>query len=180
MINNNIYIQTLEGIDRQINWTELNQLKKDILWVFSENTKQLNSSYVPKYSFTGKYWEYLSLDGDQWFYEEDRNFYKQGVLIIILCMTIAYIDTIGGNQKIFGETKLNTIIEHVHKFSGLNSDQQRLKEIVELGLDIANSMTETDLINTDEYQHNNLDKFYNETSWVDITFIKPYFQSLAR
>lgn len=175
-----IYIKTLDGQERKIEWEELNQLKKDILWIFDENTNQLNSSFVPDYSFQSKYWEYLTLDGDKWFYEKDRNFYKQGVLIIILCMTIEYIDTVGGNQKVFGQTQLNTIIQYVHNFQQINTNQERLKKIVTLGLDIANSMTESDLINSNSYQHKELDTFYNQTSWVDDNFIKSYFQTLAK
>ena len=175
-----IFIKTLDGQDREIEWVELNQLKKDILWIFVENTTQLNSSFVPAYSFQSNYWEYITLDGDEWFYEEDKNFYKQGALIIILCITIEYIDTVGGEQDTFGQTQLNTISQYVHNFKSENTDQERLKNIVVLGLDIANSMTENDLKNSGDYQHKDLDTFYSQTSWVDITFIKSYFQTLTK
>ena len=176
----NIFIQTLDGQVREVQFAELNQLKKDILWIFDENTTQLNSPFVPEYSFLSDYWEYLTLNGNEWFYETDRNFYKQGVLIIILCMTIEYIDTEDGNQRVFGKTKLNTVIQYVQNFQPTNTDQDKLKKIVALGLDIANSMTENDLINSDGYQHQHLDSFYSQLSWVDITFIKSYFQSLTK
>jgi hypothetical protein len=39
----NMYIQPLEGSKREIDWPELNQPKKDILWIFAEKAK----SYIP-------------------------------------------------------------------------------------------------------------------------------------
>lgn len=66
--------------------------RKDILWIFDENTGQLNASFVPDYSFSNNYWEYLTLDNDELLPQADMDFYKQGVSIIILCMTVEYID----------------------------------------------------------------------------------------
>jgi len=175
-----IYITRSDGIKRQIEYAELNQLKKDILWIFDENINQIYCSFVPDYSFQSNYWEYLTLDGDKWFHEKDRNFYKQGVLIIILCMTIEYIDTASGNQKHFGQTELGTVIKYIQNFLPTSTEQERLKEIVLLGLSIANSMSETDLINSDGYQHKDLASFYSQTGWVDNTFIKSYFQNMAK
>jgi hypothetical protein len=179
MTNPNIYIQNLDGVGRQVNWTELNHLKKDILWVFAENTNQLNAAFIPDHSFDKNYWEYLTMDGDKWFYEEDRNFYWEGVLIIILCMTITYIDTASGNQKIFGNTGLKIVLQYVDNFQPTSLDQKKLKDIVKLGLEIAICMTPKDLMNTDEYKHSSLTEFYGQVNWVDITFIKSYFKSLT-
>jgi hypothetical protein len=177
MTEGTIFIRTIEGQERVIDWTELHQLKKDILWFFDENRGQLNASFVPRSSFQSKYWEYLKLDGDKWFYQEDRNFYKQGVLIIVIGMATQYIDTSGGDQEIFGTTPIKHIINCVDEYIVENPDQERLKSIAKLGLEIANSMTKEDRINTDEYNHIDLDKFYSQLSWVDTTFIEDYYRS---
>jgi hypothetical protein len=179
MATTNIYIRPFNKEEREIEWAELNQLKKDILWIFDENTTQLNASFVPSESYQSCYWEYLTLDGDKWFYEEDRNFYKQGVLIIILCMTIEYIGTAGGNQKIFGQAKIENILRYIDTLETVNNNQEKLKELVRLGLTIANTMTEDDLLDSDDYDHPDLAKFYSHTGWVDTTFIKSYFKKLA-
>lgn len=173
----NITIKNLDGQERSIDWVELNQLKKDILWVFDENTSQLNASFIAEDSFKSSYWEYSTLDGDEWFSDEDKKFYRQGALIITLCMTVEYIDTASGNQQVFGATKINHIISHIENFKPINQNQFKLKSIALLGLNIADSMTENDLLNTDGYNHPDLKKFYSELDWVDSTFIKAYYKS---
>src|SRR5688500_5501388 len=101
-----IYMTTATGEKQEIEWDELNQLKKDILWVYDESVGDLHNPFIPDHSFSTKYWKYLKLDSDKFFVEKERKFYKEGVLIIILCMAIEYIDTTGGNQNVFGETKM--------------------------------------------------------------------------
>src|SRR6266540_5636202 len=32
------------------------------------------------------YWEYVSISGDKYFYDADKDFYREGAHIIILCM----------------------------------------------------------------------------------------------
>ncbi|MFN7601162.1 MAG: hypothetical protein ACK5R0_07165 [Bacteroidota bacterium] len=146
MTVDHIFLTTKTGNRREIEWVELNQLKKDILWVFDENVGDLHNSFVPDYSFPTKYWEYLRLDGDKYFRDEEKRFYKQGVLIVTLCMTVEYIDTTSGNQHISGGTKIDEIIDYVSDFIPSDNDEKRLKEIVILGLRIAASMTPTDLM----------------------------------
>ena len=102
-----IYTNNLEGITRNIGWAELNQLKKDILWIFDENGNQLHAAFVPDHSFTLPYWEYISLNGDMWFTENERSFYISGTMIIILCMVIEFIDLVGGSLLGVGEPKID-------------------------------------------------------------------------
>ncbi len=175
-----MFITTIDKQKRVIDWTELNHLKKDILWVFDENTGQLNASFVPDYSFSSKYWEYLTLDDDELLAMTDIDFYRQGILIIILCMTVEYIDTTTGNQKVFGDTAINHIDKYVEAFQTENKNQEALKNLITLGLTIAASMTKEDLLNTDGYDHKDLDKFYAQLNWVDVTFIKSYFNSKTK
>lgn len=173
-----MFISTIDGQKRVIDWTELNQLKKDILWIFNENTGQLNASFVPDSSFKSKYWEYLTLDGEEVF--ADIDFYKEGVLIVILCMTVEYIDTSSGNHNVFGDTAIMDISNYIDAFKPTNQKQKQLKAVVLLGLTIAGSMTQADLQNTDEYDHKDLDTFYSQLNWVDATFIKAYFNSKTK
>jgi len=170
------FIRTLEGIEKPIEWSDLNQLKKDILWVFDMNVGELNASFIPDGEFQEKYWEYLTLDGDKWFYDEDRDFYKEGVIIILLCMTVEYIDTTGGNQGVFGSTKVSEVIKYVDCYSPSTEKQTRLKEILQQGLKIAESMTPADLVNTDGYDHPEMGNFYPKLSWVSDAFIKEYYR----
>ncbi|KOY86401.1 hypothetical protein AD998_09815 [bacterium 336/3] len=175
-----IFITNLEGEQRFIEWEELNQLKKDILWFFAENTKQLNASFIPKESFKNKYWEYFTLNYNDFFNKEEHQFYVEGVLIITLGMCIEYIDTLSGDQQIFGETSISEIIEYINKFNPSNENQKKLKKLVELGLEIANSLTPEDLISTElnKFEYLHLNNFYSQLNWVDDTFIKTYFRSL--
>ena len=175
-----MFATTIDGIKRVIEWTELNQLKKDILWIFDENTGQLNASFVPDDSLKSKYWEYLTLVDEKEVSPGDIHFYIEGVLIIILCMTIEYNDTTTGNKKVFGDTRVKDIKGLVEAFIPSNQNQEKLKTLVLLGLSIADSMTPMDLLDTDGYDHKDLKKFYSQLNWVDTTFIKPYFISLIR
>jgi hypothetical protein len=171
------YILTSDGQERQIDFVELNNLKKDILWIFDENTNDLPSAFVPRDSFRSKYWEYLSLEGDKWFYEKERRFYRTGVMIILIFMTLEFIDTESGDQKIFGETKVNEIINYVESFKPMKQDEDRLKLILLNLLSIANSMTISDLSNKD-FTYPGRDEVVTDLKWVDETFIKFYFRGL--
>ncbi len=180
MTLDHLYITTRTGDRREIEWEELNQLKKDILWVYDENVGDLHNPFIPDYSFRTKYWEYLKLDGDKYFRDDERKFYKQGILIITLCMTLEYIDTTSGNQHIFGETKITEIIDYVSNSEPADNDEKQLKDIIILGLNIADSMTPMDLLNTDGFDHKDLGDFHKHLDWVDRTFVKSYFQSRVK
>ena len=175
-----MFIITLDNVKRAIDWTELNQLKKDILWIFDFNTNDLISAFVPELSFKSKYWEFLTLDAEEVLSSEDTIFYKQGVLIVVLCMTIEYIDTTAGNQQVFGETPVQIVSSYVEVFKSDNQNQEKLQRLVTLGLSIASAMTPQELLDTDGYSHKDLNFFYSQLNWVDDTFIKAYFNSKAK
>lgn len=174
------YITTLDGEKREISWEELTQLKKDILWVFDECVGDLHNPFIPDESFKTSYWEYLRLKGERWFNDKERKFYKQGVLVVILCMTVEYTDTVSGNQRLFGNTKIDEVLNYVCDFEPVNADEKKLKDTVRLGLDVAGSMTESDLKNADGFNHPDLAKLHGQLDWVDRTFVKAYFKERAK
>jgi hypothetical protein len=95
-------------------------------------------------------------------------------------MTVEYIDTTSGNQQVFGDTAITDIDNFIEAFKTKNEKQKRLKHLVRLGLTIAGSMTQADLLDTDGYNHKDLDIFYSQLNWVDTTFIKAYFNSKTK
>ena len=173
----NIYTNKIDGTKRQVSWIELNQLKKDILWIFDENGNELHSAFVPEYSFTLPYWEYISLSGDEWLPENDKNFYISGTLIIILCMIVEYIDIPGGSQSVFGDTKMSDILACVKIFDPSNRNQGDLKEVLQLGLSISATITKADIDKNEEYDHPDLKTFFSKLPWVKSTFISTYYRS---
>jgi hypothetical protein len=177
MQNTNIFVSKLNDIQRQIDWIELNQLKKDILWVFDENGGDLHNAYIPDYSFTLPYWEYVTLNGDKYFYDEQKNFYKEGALIIILCMVAEYVDIQGGSQLVFHDNKIEDILVYINRFEPVNEQQSFLRDIVILGLSIAVSITEEDIARNEDFEHPDLSRFYEKLPLVDKTFIQTYFKS---
>lgn len=177
MQDTNIFVEKIDGTKRQINWIELNQLKKDVLWIFDENGGELHNSFVPDYSFTLPYWEYVSIKGDKYFYDADKNFYREGSLIIILCMITEYVDIPGGSQLVFGDNDLKVILNHISRFEPANEDQNSLKELTILGLSIAITITKDDIARNEDFEHPEIDKFFSKLPWVDKTFIKAYYKS---
>jgi len=173
----NIFIEKSDGSKRQIDWTELNQLKKDILWVFDENGSELHNAFVPDYSFTLPYWEYVTLIGDQYFYDEHKQFYREGALIVILCMVAEYVDIQGGSQLVFGDKKFDDILNSVRQFEPLNEKQSMLKELVTLGLSIAASITKVDIERNEDIDHPQLKTFYEKLPWVSDTFVHAYYRA---
>ena len=174
-----MFITTLDNTKRSVDWPELNQLKKDILWIFDFNRRDLPCAFVPELSFSIKYWEFITLDAEDSLSVDDLAFYRQGILVVILCMTIEYVDTIGGNQQVFGDTPIQVVNSYVEAFKPENDNQETLKKILTQGLGIAAAMTPQDLRNTDGYNHKDLSDFYSQLNWVDDTFIKAYFSSKA-
>jgi len=177
MQDTNIFIEKIDGTKRPIEWTELNQLKKDILWVFDENGQELHHAFVPDYSFTLPYWEYVNLSGNQYLYDEQKQFYREGTLIVILCMVVEYIDIQGGNQLVFGVNKPEAILAYIRQFDPVNEKQTSLKELVILGLTIAISITKEDIARNKDFEHPDLNSFYARLPWVNQTFIQSYYKS---
>ena len=83
MITESLQVNTRSG-KRNVNWSELHQLKKDILWIYDENTGGLKDSFIPHESFQARYWEYVTLQGDQYLPEPEVKFYHHGSLICII------------------------------------------------------------------------------------------------
>lgn len=177
MQDTNIFIEKIDGTKRQIDWVELNQLKKDILWIFDENGGDLHNSFVPAYSFTLPYWEHASIDGGEYFYKDEKNFYREGALIILLCMLAEYMDIQGGSQLVFGDSDLKTINSYVRQFKPSNENQNALKQLVLLGLSIAVTITKEDIARNEDFEHPELNKFLSSLAWVDKTFIQTYYKS---
>jgi hypothetical protein len=176
MQDTNIYIEKIGSSTRQIDFVELNQLKKDILWIFDENGGDLHNAYVPDNSFTLPYWEYASING-KYLYDDDKNFYKEGALIIILCMLAEYVDIQGGSQLVFGDHNLNDILNYINLFKPENENQNSLKELVILGISISVTITKEDIAKNEDFEHSDLDKFLSSLKWVDNTFIQAYYKS---
>ena len=170
-----IFVERINGSKREIEYEELNQLKKDILWMFDENGSELHNSYVPHYSFTLPYWEYATLNGD--FYDKEKQFYREGALIVILGMVAEYVDIEGGSQLVFGDNKIEDIINYISKLEPLDEEQNSLKELVLLGLSIASSITKEDIEKNELFKHPQLKQFYSRLSGISKTFIEPYYKS---
>lgn len=169
------YIIAGDGTEREIEYEELNQLKKDILWIYDENIWEINCAFAPSYSFKLKYWEYLTLNGDKWFHEEEKQFYKTGVMIILLCFCVEYNDIAGGDQKVFNQTEIPLITEYVKNYVPNDEPELRLKDKVLLGLQIANSLTGKQLINTD-FVHELTNEFYINLKEIGNNIITSYYE----
>lgn len=174
MKENSIYITEFEGRKRVIDYQELNQLKKDILWIYDQNIGDMNNAFAPSYSFQLDYWKYLTLDGDKWFYDEEKSFYKIGALIILLCFCVEYNDIAGGDQGVFDKKDFQEIIKYVSDYQPKNNSEQILKDKIELGLEIANSMTEGELLNTD-FKHEKQGQFLRNLNQIADEFILKYY-----
>ncbi|RDC62538.1 hypothetical protein [Adhaeribacter pallidiroseus] len=166
-----------DGSEREIDWPELNHLKKDILWIFDENYGDLGNAFVPSYSFSQRYWEYLTLDGDKWFYEEDKAFYHRGLLIILLCCCSEYIDIPTGSQEVFPRQDLPIIAKYVEEYNSKSKEEILLKDKILLGLNIAQSIPEDDLKNK-EYVHPKVGEYHKDINEIGNPIIENYFKSI--
>jgi hypothetical protein len=169
------FIRRLDGTEREIDWEELNQLKKDILWIYDENFGDIINAFVPVDSFKTKYWEYLTLDGDKWFYDDEKAFYHSGALIILLCCCSEYLDIAGGSQDVFEQEKLPLIKEYVEQYLPKNEQEKLIKEKVLLGLNIALSITPENLIDN-EFVHEKTAEYYEGLNELGNTVIKNYYE----
>jgi hypothetical protein len=169
------FIRRPDGTEREIDWEELNQLKKDILWIYDENFGDIINAFVPDYSFKSNYWEYLTLDGDKWFYEDEKAFYHSGSLIILLCCCSEYVDIAGGSQNVFKKDSLPVIKEYVEDYQPKNEIEKLIKEKVLLGLNISLSMTPENLIDN-EFVHERTSEYYEGLNELGNTVIKNYYE----
>lgn len=172
----NIHITLPNSKTRDIDWFELNQLKKDILWIYDENYGDIQNAFAPSYSFPNKYWEYLTLDGPKSFYESDRLFYESGVLIILLCFCIEYNSTESGDQNVFNRIEFDTITKYVSDYAPRNQGLLKLKNKVLLGLEIAKAIPDSELLNT-EYEIPRIDEFYDGLNIIGNKIIQDYYST---
>ena len=174
MKNTEIHIIQSNGSQREVDYIELNQLKKDILWVYDENFNQINAAFVPSYSFQLNYWEYLTLNKSKFNNSEDYEFYKIGSLIIILCQCVEYIDVASGDQKVFKKQEIKIIKKYIQNFKPLDESEELLKTKILLGLTIANSITDEQFLNS-EFEHILNDEFYTNLNAIGNDFISAYY-----
>jgi len=171
-----MFIKLLDNSFREIDWTELNQLKKDILWIYDENLNDIGNAFIPKYSFRLNYWEYLTLDGDNWSNENEKDFFTGGVLTILLCHCSEYINIAAGDQGVFDRQDLPIIQRYVQNYLPNNQKEKLIKEKLLLGLSISLSMTEDELKNTD-FVHVDNEKYYKNINIIGNAIIKDYYES---
>jgi len=169
------YIQPLESDPILLEWKDINEIEKDILWIYANNVKQLNLAFVPYESFTKKYWQYLTIVTS-----EKQDFLRTGCLIIILAMLREYTDIPGGCRLVFHQTPLTEITRYVENFELNNSEAASLKRIALKGLKIASDITTEDLYKNDDLQHPLFDEFTDDLNWVDEIFIQGYLKKLMR
>ncbi len=169
------FIKSPDGKEREIDWEELNQLKKDILWIYDENFGDIISVFAPDYSFKSNYWEYLTLDGDKWFYDEEKAFYHLGCLMVLLCCCSEYVDIASGSQDVFERDNLPVIKKYVKEYQPRNESEKLIKEKVLLGLSIASSMTPENLMNN-EFVHKRTSEYYKGLNELGNKIIKNYYE----
>lgn len=170
-----IYIIKPDGHKREIEFEELNQLKKDILWIYDENYLQINCAFVPDYSFKLNYYEYLTLAEEGNNHQGEFDFYKTGSLIIILCKCVEYIDTAGGNQKVFNKSKFPLIEKYIKNYIPIDEPEKNLQSKILLGIQIAKSYTDEQLLDAD-FQHKSTEKFFENINSIGNDFIAAYFR----
>lgn len=171
-----IFIVKPDNTKHEVDWMELNQLKKDILWIYDENLGQINAAFTPSYSFNLKYWEYLTIDGDKLFCKEDKDFYKMGVLVILLCLCVEYNDITSGDQQVFKRHELPIIIKYIKDFKAKDKYEKIIKEKILIGLNIAISLTKEQLVNSG-FEHKDLPKFIENINAIGDYFIISYYKS---
>jgi hypothetical protein len=169
------FIRHLDGTERKIDWEELNQLKKDILWIYDENFGDIANAFVPPYSFNKNYWEFLTLNGDKWFYEDENSFYHIGSLMILLCCCSEYIDIPGGSIDVFKRDNLPVISEYIEQYQPRNEQEKLIKQKVLLGLNIAQSMSPENLLNND-FVDGRVSEYYDGLNELGNAIIKNYYE----
>ncbi len=137
---------------------------------------QLNAAFIPSNSFKLNYWEYLTLKVNEDVLEEERSFFINGVLIILLCQCVEYNCIATGDQAVFNRKDLPIILQFVNEFKPKDDTESIIKEKLTLGLNIALSMTDEQLMNTD-FEHENLPYFYKNLNKIGDDIILSYYES---
>jgi len=169
------FILDPDGTSMEVGPGELTELERDIRSALDENHGCLKDAFLP-YEFKKQYWRYIHLSCSSQDQQSRVSFFRCGSLFMALCMVIEYLDVVSGRSKIFGNENIKDIIVSVEMFEPANSNQQRVKSALLLGLQIADSMKyfnpTRDVMNDD---HPDLDNFFNEMDWVDSHFIPETF-----
>lgn len=166
-------ITDINGNKQDVSLAELNQLKKDILWTYDEHYHSMDNVMIPNDSFVLGYQKYLFLDKDEYF--DDRDFYINGSLVILLAICIEYIDTMSGDPETLKRIGIGNVQEAMIKFTPSSELQAQLKVKILVGLEIASSMTEKDILNkAEEYYHEQMPSFYNNIMSITDAVIEEY------
>lgn len=168
-----MWIEKLDGEKREVDFPELFSLKKDILLFFDDAIGEgsLCNSYLPKYAYDKPYWEYLLLDGDEYFYEDEKFFYLAGCLCLIIAMSHEYLDYASGDREIFGVHSLTDIEKYIQRLNSENAVIVELSNLALLGLRLVNEA----VLNSDEYEHPELNQLYEGGRWVHDSVILEYY-----
>ncbi len=172
------WVTSIKGLRREVDYPELTALKKDILLFYEWNIGEgnLSNTFFTKDTYMLNYWKYLSLDGDKWFYEKDRAFYKEGCLALIVGMVHEFLDYASGNQKIFGNTSIDLILKYLELCTVNNQEQKKLFNLTRLSLIIAKEATFD--YSDNDFTHPNILELIEGGKWIHDTLIKKFFENL--
>ena len=170
------FIEKLRGERIELDFADIEPLRKEILYYFDQNMGDIINAYVPNSDYKHKYWEYLNFHGEKHSYEEEENFFIDGCLLIINAMICEYLDIIGGNQKVFGNTKLEEVYKYILNFEPKDNYQDKIKSTTLKGLEIAESITDKIINTNSEFKHPNLFSYYEEVKWIDEKIIGDYLK----
>ena len=169
------FILDRHGVSTEVASGELNELERDIRSALDENHGDLKNAFL-SHEFQKQYWRYLHLSCASQGQQGRLSFFRSGSLFMAICMVIEYLDVVSGRSKIFGDVDIKDIIASVETFEPINSNEQRVKSTLLLGLRIADSMKIYNPTRSveDDY-HPDFENFFREVDWVDSYFIPETF-----
>lgn len=172
-----VFIQNMDGSSIELTWIELNQLRKDILWVFDQNVGDLWNPFVPLDSMTLPYWVYTTLNSDSYSNPAELQFLREGAMIIILCVITEHIDVECADREVFKYYKPETIGHYIHRIEADSEQQEELIALIRSGLRMAADLDNNAYWDEYGYHHPERDAYFAKLGWVNDTFIVPYFRS---
>jgi hypothetical protein len=167
-------ITRLNGEKIEVDYEDIEPLRKEILYYFDQNMGDIVNAYVPTSDYKHKYWEFLNFEGTSYSYDDEESFFIEGCILILNGMICEYLDIEGGNQNVFLDIKLEKIIEYVRIFNPKSDDQQKMKVITLLGLDLAISITQEIIDMNISYDNLKLDDYFMGAKWIDQIVIQGY------
>ena len=170
-----MWIENIKNHKQEIGFAELVKVRKEILLFFDDTLGEGNLSnvWLPKHAYNTPYWEYLALNGNKHFLEEEKRFYKVGCLTLIIAMCNEYLDYTSGDQNVFGDYDLEFILECISKFESTAEKLKQLKALSLLGL----KLVQEAVVESDEFSHPELQEFIEGGVWVHDAVIKEYYQN---